>query len=52
MLALALVAAALVSANDPAFTLLEDYTGEGFFRGFDFFHAHDPTDGQCCASMR
>ena len=54
---LGLVAAAalqLASAGDPAaFSLLEDYTGEKFFQGFDFFDAHDPTDGaSCCMLLR
>ena len=35
------------------FALLEDYSGEKFFEGFEFFDAHDPTDGAlsspCCA---
>ena len=50
----AVAAAAALAAATPAlasdapaaeFTLLEDYTGEKFFRKFDFFDSHDPTDG-------
>jgi hypothetical protein len=48
-----LAAVAVVVAATPAFAsdeqaefkLLEDYTGEKFFQKFDFFDAHDPTDG-------
>ena len=58
--ALAAVAAAAALAAAPAlasdvaaeFTLLEDYTGENFFRKFDFFDSHDPTDGVLLRALR
>lgn len=36
---------ALLHTTSAAYTLIQDYSGEAFFQGFDFFTDPDPTDG-------
>ncbi|KAL9110765.1 MAG: hypothetical protein Q9227_004757 [Pyrenula ochraceoflavens] len=41
----ALVALSIVSSSSANYNLTDDYTGNAFFNGFDFFHDKDPTNG-------